>query len=76
MEAAFLQYGVLGLVVVGLGAYVLRIEARHKKERNEWMDMQSEQFDRMNDLADESNKVIREHTNVLSGIKSLLENRR
>lgn len=76
MEAAFLQYGVLGLVVLGLSAYVLRIETRHKKERREWMEMQSEQFDRMNDLTDESNKVIREHTNVLSGIKSLLEVRR
>lgn len=76
MEAAFLQNGILGLVVVGLSAYVLRIELRHKKERREWMEMQSEQFDRINELIDESNKVIREHTNVLSALKSLLENRR
>lgn len=76
MEAALLQYGAIGAMLIGLAAYILRIEARHKKERKEWMEMQSTQFDRMNELSDESNKVIREHTNILTGLKTLLENRR
>lgn len=76
MEKELFQYGILGIVVVALSGYVLRIEGRHKKERKEWMEMQERQFDRTNDLADESNKVIREHTNLLSSLKSMLENRR
>lgn len=76
MDTLFLQYGLLGGVVLGLSAYILRIEARHKKERKEWQDIQMDQFNRINDLTDETNKVIREHTNILSGLKTLLENRR
>jgi len=76
MEQALLQYGAIGVMLIGMSAYILRIEARHKKERKEWMDMQSTQFDRMNELSDESNKVIREHTNILIGLKTLLENRK
>lgn len=76
MDAVLLQYGILGAVVVGLSSYILKIEARHRKERKEWQEIASNQFKRMNDLGDETNQVIREHTNILSGLKTLLENRR
>lgn len=76
MIELFLQYGVLGGVVVGLAGYILRIEGRHKKERKEWMEMQERQFDRTNDMTDETHRVLRENTNILAGLKTLLENRR
>lgn len=76
MEKELLQYGVLGVVVVAMGYYILKIESRHKKERKEWLDMQDKHFDRMSDMNDESNKVLRENTNILSGLKTLLENKR
>jgi len=76
METVLLQYGILGVVVLGLSGYILRIESRHRKERKEWQDIQSSQFKRMNELGDETNEVIREHTNMLSGLKTLLENKK
>lgn len=33
-------------------------------------------FSRLSQLTDESNKVTRENTNILQGLKSLLENRK
>lgn len=83
MTEGFLQYGILGLVVVALGSYVLKIEARHRKEKKELMELherqlhvQERQFDKISDITEETNKVIREHTNILAGLKSLLENQR
>lgn len=65
----FAQYGILGAVVVALGAYVLRIEARHREERDEWRRAQDRQVD-------EQNRNIKENTSILSALKTLLENRR
>jgi hypothetical protein len=83
MTEGFLQYGILGLVVVALGSYLLRIEARHTKEKKELreerdalMKMNEKNFDRIGEMTDDSNKVMREFTNVISGVKTLLENQR
>lgn len=71
-----LQYGVLGIVVVGLAGYILIIEQRHKKERKEWGEKDDQKFDRISEMSDDTNKVIRENSNILSGLKTLLENQR
>jgi hypothetical protein len=76
MEELLKSYGLAGIVIVALAAYVLRIEKRHTKERKEWKESQDRQFDRVNEMTDESNKVLRENTNILSGLKSLLEHRK
>lgn len=83
MTEGFLQYGVLGLVVLALGSYVIKIEQRHRKERKELQEERKEMMkmnenlsDKMIESNDENNKVIREHTNVLSALKTLLENQR
>jgi hypothetical protein len=70
------QYGILGLVVAGLVGYILRIEARHKTEREDAKKTEKEQFNRLNQISDETNKVLRENTSILSGLKTLLENRK
>ena len=62
------QYGILGIIVVALAAYVLRIEKRHKEERDEWRKVMEKQ-------GDEMNKTSKENTSILSGLKTLLENR-
>lgn len=64
-----LNYGVLGVVVVALGGYVLRIEKRHKEERDEWRKTIDKQFDRQNEN-------IEKNTSILSGLKTLLENKK
>jgi hypothetical protein len=76
MEKIFFQYGVLGAIPVALTWYIMYLHKQHKKERDEWKVMQEKQLDRMDDIAKENNKVIREHTNMLSGLKSLFESRR
>lgn len=76
MTDAALQYGFIGLAVLGLASYIVKIEARHKKERDEWRKMIEKQNERTDKMTDENNKVIREHSNILSGLKALLENRR
>lgn len=65
----FLNYGVLGIVVIALAGYVLKIEARHKAERDEWRRTQEKQFD-------EQARNIKENTSILSSLKTLLESRR
>lgn len=76
MQEAWLQYGILGLVVVGLGAYVIRRDMEHKKERKEWLEMLSKNEDKIHQMSHETNKVLRENSNILSGLKALLEHRR
>lgn len=75
MENALLQYGVLGVVVLGMAYYIVRIEIRHAKERKEWQDKDDRHFNTLISAKDESNRVIRENTNILAGLKALLENK-
>jgi ABC-type anion transport system duplicated permease subunit len=70
------SYGVLGIVVIALAAYVLMIEKRHSSERKEWKDTIEKQFDVVNRAADEANKATREHTSVLSSLKTIIETMR
>lgn len=70
------QYGILGLCVIGLAGYILIIDKRHSKERKEWRETEEKNFDRLNEMNDETNKVLRENSNILSGLKTLLENRK
>lgn len=75
MNEALSQWGILGVVVAALAAYVIRIETRHKSERKEWKDTIDKQFKRMDEMSDEGHKAIRENTSILQGLKTLLENR-
>lgn len=63
------QWGVPGLIIAGLSAYVLLIEKRHREERETWAKQSERQ-------GDEMNRNIKENTSVLSALKTLLENRR
>lgn len=74
-----LNESLIGFVLTcfaGMGAYIAIIEKRHAKERKEWADREEKNFNRVNEIADETNKVLRENTNILSGLKTLFENRR
>lgn len=75
MNEILSKWGLAGVVIAGLSAYILRIEARHKSERKEWKDTVEKQFNRMDEMTDEGHKAIRENTSILQGLKTLLENR-
>lgn len=76
MEQIFLKYGLPGACLIALGWYIIRKENHHQKERKEWRELQETMFNRTNTISDETNKIIRENTNILVGLKTLLENRR
>lgn len=63
------QYGILGVIVIALAAYILMIEKRHREERDEWRRQNERQID-------EQNKNIKENTSILSALKTMLEHRK
>lgn len=75
-----LNYGVLGIVVVCMAAYIIRIESRHKEEKEQMEEQHRDErneYRRSNErLTEETNRNIRENTGVLNGLKALLESKR
>lgn len=65
MEHTLLQYGVLGVALIALAWFVLKLMKDHKEERNEWREGMEKQFDKME-------KNDREHYGLLKEIKQLL----
>lgn len=83
MEDELLKYGGLGLglIIAGIiGKIALQkmseMEKSHKEERKEFRQTIEKQFDEQNKTAEEHNKITRENTGILQGLKTLLENRR
>lgn len=60
------EYGIAGVVIGGLAYFVMYLTKQHKEERQEWQKSNERQ-------QEDSNKNIRENTNVLAGLKTLLE---
>lgn len=79
MENIFLQYGILGVIAVVLTGYIMKIEKRHRSERSEWKkDMliqHKEHIEERKEERKETNQVIRDNTNILAGLKTLLEHK-
>lgn len=82
-----LLFGFVSSLIGGLAGYVLFLEKRHTKkereteerhakERRELIDMHKQQFDQISEISEEGHKVTRENSNILSGLKTLLENQR
>lgn len=76
MMDELLKYGFPGICLVAVGIYLARKDKDHRKERDKWYEVTDKHFDRLNEMNDETNKVLRENTNILTGLKTLLENRR
>lgn len=68
------HYGILGLVIIGLGSGYIRLEKAHRAERKEWKETTEKQFQKMDDRDLVTNQVMRENTGALQGLKTLLEN--
>ena len=63
------NYGILGIIVIALAAYILSIEKRHREERSDWQRVNERQME-------EQNRNIKENTSILSSLKTLLESRK
>jgi hypothetical protein len=73
------EYGIPG-IIVGLSGFVMYLIKQHKEEREcaeklhreeraDWKKTTERQFE-------DSNRVINENTNILSGLKTLLEHKK
>lgn len=63
------QYGLAGVVIIGLAWFVLYLMKEHKSERDEWRRVQEKQNE-------EANKNINKNTDILSELTTLLKNRK
>lgn len=63
------QYGPWGIAVVAMAGFIMYLMKSHRDERNEWGKRNERQ-------TDESNRITRENTNILSSLKTLLESRK
>ena len=75
MEKDLIQYGAIGIMLALCVVYINKLRSDHKKERKDLLDMNEKNFNRVNEITDENNRVLRENTNILSGLKTLLENK-
>lgn len=87
MDDILLKYGLPGVGLMACGWLIMLLinwikklikdnrEAIEKKD-DEHRKSIEKIIDRMNDTADETNKTLRDNTNILAGLKSLLENRK
>ena len=69
MDKELFQYGIAGIGLFAMGYFIVKLINDARSERKEMLD-------KFTDVLEENNKIIREHTNMLSGIKSLLENKK
>lgn len=60
------QYGLSGVCIIGMAAFVMYLMKAHKEEREEWRKSQERRDE-------ESNRNIRENTNILSALKTIIE---
>ena len=61
-----IEYGILGLVVVCLGYYIVKLQKDHKNERSDW----SKKSDA---TSKEMIKVVVDNTSAVSGLKATID---
>lgn len=69
MQEILVKYGLAGVGLAALSWFVLFLMKSHKEERKEWKKTIEDQFK-------EHNQVMRDNTSILSGLKTLLENKK
>lgn len=67
MDGALEKYGLAGIVIFGMAYFIMWLMKDNKKERKE----NAERMERMND---KNVEAINNNTDVLSSMKTLLEN--
>jgi len=54
------------VIIVGMAGFVMFIMKQHREERDQWQKLNERQ-------QDETNRNVRENTNILSALKTLIE---
>jgi hypothetical protein len=69
MNEIFEKYGFPGAAIIGLSWFIMYLMRQHKEERKEWKDSNDR-------ITREMNDNIKDNTNILAGLKTLLENKK
>jgi len=67
------HYGLIGLIIVGLGVFVVYQLRQHSTERSEWREQAQEQHTEIVHLNIKSNETIKDNTVAVQSIKTLVE---
>lgn len=73
MNDILVQYGVLGVCVVGMSCFIMYLIKEHKKERAEWVSSMEKLFEKYDVREKSTNETIKENSNILTGLKTLFE---
>lgn len=65
---------VISLIVTAFSAYIFFLHRQFGRERSDYATEREKRNTEWQSIAKDSNQVLREHTNVLAGLKTLLEN--
>lgn len=80
MTSDLAQYGLAGICLVALAWFIMYLMRENKKEREETEKQHRQERENWNLInqrqLEESNKNIKENTNILSALKTLLESRK
>ena len=67
------HYGLVGLIIVGLGIFIVYQLRQHRGERDEWREQSKEQHTEIVHLSVKSNETIKDNTVAVQSIKTLVE---
>ena len=67
------QYGLVGLIITGLGIFIMYELRQHRGERTEWREQTKEQHKEIVHLSIKTNETIKDNTVVAQSIKTLVE---
>lgn len=73
MQNVLLQYGILGVVVLGMASYIMYLHKEHNKQRKEWLQTLDRLLDKADSRERETTQVVKENTGILAGLKTLFE---
>lgn len=72
----FSQYGFFGVVLGGLVTWILIMRKDHKQEIGKRDEILNKISDKIDVNEKRTQDIIRDNTNILAGLKTLLENRK
>lgn len=73
MQEIMIQYGALGVSVLGLAAFIIMITKKHETERKEWKDTCDKNFQTIVDIQKQDMESRERNSSILSSLETLLK---
>lgn len=69
------KFGFMGICISGMAWFIIYLIKGNRGERKEFRDMIERMSDKSDRREDETNKIMREHGNILNSLKTMIENK-